>query len=172
MRGLIFCIALGLALPALADSYTWGENRFNDYYDDEQQTWTELQAKLPPLPKAENLLPFEVSAASSNRYFLDAASLSVGEDRVTRYTVVIRSQAGAETVNFEGMRCDTGERKIYAFGRAGEWVENRRAHWERAVLNVQSSYHRELYFSYFCAGGSQGTRDSILHWFKSGGYRG
>ena len=30
------------------------------------------------------------------------------------------SPAGAETVSFEGMRCENGERKLYAFGRADE----------------------------------------------------
>lgn len=172
MRRLFCCLALSLALPAIADSYTWGDSRFNTGFDEEQKPWEEIKAQLPATPKAENLLPFEVSAASTNRYFIDSASLSVGVDQVVRYTVLIRSQAGAETVNFEGMRCSTGERKIYAFGRSGEWVQNRHARWERATLNVQSSYHRELYFSYFCAeSGNLAPLDTIIRRFKTGGYR-
>jgi hypothetical protein len=54
---------------------------------------------------------------------------------VVRYTVVVKSPAGAETVSFEGMRCESGERKLYAFGRAdgqggGEWSRNRYARWD------------------------------------------
>src|ERR1700675_3463676 len=35
----------------------------------------ELEFRLPPYPKPENLLQFEPSAASSNRFFVDAKSI-------------------------------------------------------------------------------------------------
>lgn len=170
MRRLVCCLALVLALPVQADSYTWGDSKIN--YEEDKTPWAEVEAKLPPAPKAEALLPFAVDTASSSRFFIDNASISVGEDSVVRYTVFIRSQAGAETVNHEGMRCTTGERKIYAFGRPdGTWSRNRYARWERFPKNLQSSYHRELYYSYFCAGGEDvPTLARIRQWFAIGGY--
>ncbi|NWG88017.1 MAG: CNP1-like family protein [Hydrogenophilaceae bacterium] len=171
MRRLLICLALAAALPAQADSYTWGQFEYD--FDEEQKPWEEIQAQLPAAPKAEALIPFTVDATTSNKYFIDNNSLSVGEDGVVRYTVVVVSSQGARTVNFEGMRCTSGERKIYAFGRAnGEWVRNRYPRWEPIKASQQASYHRELFYSYFCAGG-EGLADlaRIRYRLKTGGYR-
>lgn len=166
-----FLFALGLSLPAPAASLAWGDGKPD--LDEERQPWEEIQAGLPPAPKAEALRPFSVDAVPGNRYFIDENSLSVGVDGVIRYTVSIRSQAGAETVNYEGMRCATGERKIYAFGRPdGSWSPNRHARWERFPKNLQTGYHRELFYGYFCAdGGGVPSIERIRHWLKTGGYR-
>ncbi len=167
MRRILFCLAIGLALPAQAE---WG--RFEYDFDEDKTPWQEVQAQLPVYPKQENLVPVAVSSATSNRFFVDRASVSVGEDHVVRYTVVVRSPSGAQTVNFEGMRCDTGERKIYAFGREGrEWSRNRHARWEPIQARQQTGYHRELFFHYFCAGGEGApSLDRILYRLKTGGY--
>lgn len=171
MRRLACCLALSLALPALADSLTWGTSKYD--LDEDSKPWEELQAQLPPAPKAEALRPFTIDAASANRYFIDENSVSVGGDGVIRYTVLIRSPSGAETVNYEGMRCATGERKLYAFGQAdGSWKKNRYARWERFPKNLQASYHRELFYGYFCPDGSGvQSAERIRHWLRSGGYR-
>ena len=175
MRRFACClVALGLALPGQAASLTWDESKFDTDFDEAQKPWAEIQAQLPPAPKADTLRPFTVDAVSANRYFIDQASLSVGTDGVVRYTVLIRSPAGAETVNYEGMRCETSERKIYAFGRAdGSWAKNRYARWERFSRNLQASYHRELFNSYFCAGGEGlAPLKTIIRRLNSGGYQG
>lgn len=165
---------LALALLALSASAARGEwGAFEYDFDADQKPWSEIQAQLPPPPKAETLIPFEVSPAVRHRHFVDYASLSVGGDNVVRYTVVVRTEGGAENVSYEGMRCTTGERKLYAFGRpAGDWVRNRYARWERISMRAANSYQRELYFSYFCAGG-MGEPDlrRIQHLLKSGGYK-
>src|SRR5450631_3218972 len=94
--------------------------------DSESKPHGELEVKLPAMPKAENLLPFEAGAASSNRFFIDAQSILVGDDGIVRYTLVIRSASGAENVSYEGMRCETVEQKYYAFGRRdGSWSSAR-----------------------------------------------
>lgn len=120
----------------------------------EEAPWEELVAKLPAYPKNENLLPFDVSSATSNKFMIDAASISVGNDKVVRYTVVIESPRGARTVNYEGLRCETMERKIYGFGQAdGKWTENTRAAWEGIRLRSLLSYHKALFEDIFCDGG-------------------
>ncbi|MEW5893319.1 MAG: CNP1-like family protein [Pseudomonadota bacterium] len=171
MRRLLFCLALLLAQPAFAASPSWGS--FETDFDEEQKPWQEIQAQLPPAPQANALIPFSVDATATAKYYIDNNSLSVGEDGVVRYTVVIVSAQGARTVNFEGMRCATGERKIYAFGRPnGEWVRNRYPRWEPIKARQQASYQRELYFSYFCAGGEGlASLATIRYRLKTGGYR-
>lgn len=117
----------------------------------EEAPWEEMVASLPAYPKNENLLPFKVSSATNNKFMIDSASISVGTDKVVRYTVVIESPRGARTVNYEGLRCETMERKIYGFGQTdGKWTENKRAAWESIKLRSLLSYHKALYEDIFC----------------------
>lgn len=120
----------------------------------EKPAWVEVKSELPPYPKPENLIAFQVSPADPNRYFVDAASISVGRDGVVRYTVVIKSPAGAQNVLFEGIRCDTRSRKLYAFGhRDGTWSKPRDSEWKPIEALRQSQYQRMLYSDFFCPGG-------------------
>lgn len=150
----------------------WGEFEYD--FDEDKKPWQEVQAQLPAYPRPDRLVPFEVSAASSNRYYIDDASLSVGEDGVVRYTVVVRTPGGAENVSFEGMRCDDGQRKLYAFGRpdgrgGGEWSRNRHARWEPIQTRQAASYHRELFYYYFCTVEGKGNLAAIRRYLRQGG---
>jgi hypothetical protein len=125
-----------------------------DYVEQDTKPWEELAAHLPPYPREENLLPFTVSSATSNKFMIDAASLSLGADLVIRYTVVIESPRGARTVSYEGLRCESAERKIYGFGHPdGKWTENKRAAWEGIKVRSLLSYHKPLFEEYFCPNG-------------------
>lgn len=154
----------------------WGEFEYD--FDEDKKPWQEVQAQLPAYPRPDRLVPFEVSAASRNRHYIDDASLSVGEDGVVRYTVVVRTPGGAENVSFEGMRCDDGQRKLYAFGRpdgrgAGEWSRNRHARWEPIQVRQATSYHRELFYHYLCTVEGKGDLAAIRRYLRQGGlYRG
>jgi hypothetical protein len=126
----------------------------NPDFVEDTTPWEEIAARLPPYPKNENLMPFSVSSATNNKFMIDSASLSVGKDGVVRYTVVIESPRGARTVNYEGLRCDTAERKIYAFGQAdGKWTENKRVAWEGIKTRSLLSYHKALFEGIFCVVG-------------------
>jgi hypothetical protein len=142
-----------VVLPAwggTSDPLVFGGSPENKVEDD-SKPWQEVQASLPAYPKQENLLAFTVSAATDNSYAIDAASLSVGKDGVVRYAVVIDSTHGARTVNYEGMRCDPSEYKIYAFGHSDNtWSKNRYAKWEPYKLRSLLSYHKPLFEEYFC----------------------
>ena len=141
--------ALLLILPLTAYA-EWGQFDF-EYESD--KSWVELSAQLPPTPKPENLVEFNVSSATRNRHFVDTASINVGEDKVVRYSVVIEAAGGAKNVSFEGMRCATGERRLYAYGHPGGiWSKARNAGWEGLKLRSLLSYHKALYEDHFCPG--------------------
>ena len=168
LRRVVLLTCLLVVSPVRAE---WGQ--FDHDFDENAKPWQEVQAQLPAYPQEGNLIPFVVSAATRNRYFVDYPSVSVGDDGVVRYTVVVRTEGGAENVSFEGMRCASGERKIYAFGRpGGEWSRNRYARWEIIKVRQATGYQRELFDSYFCAGG-MGAPDikRVQRLLKSGGYR-
>lgn len=137
-----------LCLP-LAAHAEWSDSEF-----EQDKPWVEIAAQLPPYPKAENLLPFNVSSATRNQHFVDTASISIGSDKVVRYTVVIESAGGAKNVSFEGMRCDTGERRLYAYGHPdGSWSKARNSGWEGIKFRSLLSYHKALYEDCFCPDG-------------------
>jgi hypothetical protein len=78
----------------------------------------------------------------------------VGQDRVVRYTLVARSPQGAESVSFEGMRCDTREVRGYATGRAdGSW-SRRDTPWRKIEARSVQRWHNALASEYFCPGRS------------------
>jgi CNP1-like family len=113
--------------------------------------WNELNPHLPPYPREQNLLPFEVGGASANRFYIDSASISPGEDGVIRYTLAVKSPQGATNVSFEGMRCTTRELKRYAFGRGdGTWAKSRDEAWRPIVYQDSNPHHAVLYRDFFC----------------------
>ena len=120
----------------------------------EKRNWREVEVLPPAYPSAQNLLPFFVSSASRFEFFVDAASLSVGEDGVVRYTLVARSAQGAESVSYEGIRCSTREVRIFATGRAANHAWSRRAGpWRRIEARSVQRWHNALAAEFFCAGG-------------------
>ena len=150
MAGMKILSALLLILPLTAYA-EWGQ--FDIEFENDKP-WVELSAQLPPYPKAENLVEFNVSSATRHKHFVDTASISVGEDKVVHYTVVIEAAGGAKNVSFEGMRCDTGERRLYAYGHPdGTWSKARRSGWEGIKFRSLLSYHKALYEDHFCPDG-------------------
>ena len=104
---------------------------------------------LPAYPREPQLIEFFVAATSEFRFFVDAASVSVGDDGIVRYTLVARSSAGAQNVSFEGMRCATQEVRLYAVGRDGGWVQ-RPGQWRPIEARSVQRWHNALYREYFC----------------------
>jgi len=150
MPGMKILPAVLLMLPLTAYA-EWGQF---DFEFENEKPWVELAAQLPPVPKAENLVEFNVSSATRHKHFIDTASISVGEDKVVRYTVVIEAAGGARNVSFEGMRCATAERRLYAYGQPdGTWSKARNANWEGIKMRSLLSYHKALYEAHFCPGG-------------------
>lgn len=125
---------------------------FEEDYD--LKAWQEMTVQLPPAPRKESLLPFYVSAATNNDFSIDAASLSVGVDGVVRYILVVEAAGGARNVSFEGMRCLTRERRIYASGRLdGAWSKSRNSQWEPIRDVAANRQHAALFLEYFCPEG-------------------
>ena len=167
--GLLAWCALVLPLMAAAQPLRLFGND-----DDEKKERVELEVKLPPLPKAESLLQFEPSGASSNLFYVDAQSIFIGDDGTVRYTLVIKSPSGAENVSYEGMNCEMMEQKFYAFGRRdGTWAAARDSVWRPIQYKSINRQHGVLYSDYFCPDGSPilSAKDAVNR-FKYGVPRG
>ena len=122
--------------------------------DYETKRWQEMEVHLPTSPQEENLQSFYVSAATDNKFFIDLSTLSVGNDGVVRYVLLVSTPGGARNVSFEGIRCLSKERRIYASGRMdGSWSKSRNNEWVRIQEAAANRTHAALYIEYFCPGG-------------------
>ncbi len=148
MRALLFALCWTVAVAAHAQWAGW------DYDNDREiRPWSELQAQIPKYPKDEELIRFDAGAASAHRFYVDPSSISIGEDGVVRYILVIRTAGGASNVSFEGIRCESREQKTYAVGqRDGSWTRARNPQWRRIEYQEVNRHYGVLYRDFFCRG--------------------
>lgn len=117
----------------------------------EKRNRPESAVALPAWPKNENLIEFSVDNNTAFRFYIDAASVSVEPDRVVRYTLIARSGSGFVNMSYEGMRCESGTYKVYAYGRDGRWAA-RESEWRDIDSRSIARWHFELRAGYFCLG--------------------
>lgn len=119
--------------------------------DPDAPKWEEEALQLPAFPQEGSLREFYVSATTTHKYYIDAATLSVGKDGVVRYVLVVRTGGGATNITYEGMRCERGEFRIYATGhRDGSWVPARGSVWRLIENKPTNRYHAALSRDFFC----------------------
>jgi len=146
-------VLLLLAAVLLSSQTSFAQSRAL-FEDAPKVEWKELEVKLPAYPAAPNLIPLYVSPLATAQFFIDEKSLSLAEDGVVRYTLVVRAAGGAENVSYEGIRCETAERKLYAIGRGdGEWMRSRNDAWRRIENNALNRQHAALANDFFCPPG-------------------
>jgi hypothetical protein len=105
--------------------------------------WKEVEAPPPPALRSTGLVALEMPS-SSLRFGVDPESVVVGSDRVVRYVVVATSTTGTVNAMYEGLRCNTGEVKVYARHNPDSgWVPVRNAEW-RALHETQNTRHSLL----------------------------
>jgi hypothetical protein len=146
---LILAAALSAGLgTALAQWRQWDSD-----FDEERKPWKEIEARIPSYPRSGDWVPFDAGGGGPHHFYLDARSLSVGEDGVVRYTVVVRAAGGATSVSFEGIRCELRELKLYAVGHPdGSWARARNPQWRRIEPRDLGRHHYVLYSEFLCAG--------------------
>jgi len=150
---LLLVLAGAAAATAAQSASTWEAD-----FDEDTKSWKEIEAQIPPYPREQNLILVEAGSETSHRFYVDAASVSVGKDGVVRYTTVVKTSGGATNVSFEGMRCETREQKLYALGhRDGTWARARDPKWQRIVLRDLQPHRYMLYREFFCASRTQPT---------------
>jgi hypothetical protein len=116
----------------------------------EEKEFKEIDVTFPSYPQDADLLEFKTRRNSANRFFIDRNSVSIGTDRVVRYSVVVKSPSGAVNTSYEAMRCKTSEYKIYAFGdNSGDWAKVPDVKW-RHIPTANWDFRYALYRDYYC----------------------
>jgi hypothetical protein len=114
----------------------------------------ESQVAPPPYPLDSDLIEFTLTGRTSNRFYIDGSSLSIGPDEVIRFVLVVRSPAQVSNVSYSGMRCDSREWKDYAFaGRERSWRIDEQARWRPIHQRDLNNYQQTLFKEFFCFGG-------------------
>jgi hypothetical protein len=120
----------------------------------EEAPWKESTVVPPAYPADRNLVEFKPGGLTSNRFYIDTSSLSVGEDKVVRFVLVVDTPEKARNVSFAGLRCKTQEWKDYAFGnRDHTWRIDDAAQWRPLQERHVNNYQHSLFKDYFCYGG-------------------
>ena len=113
--------------------------------------WRETEVAFPPYPGEEHLTKVQLSGPTSFAFLVDTESIRVDEDGVVRYTLIARSPSGSDNVSFEGMRCETGEYKPYAFGSVDNtWLRASNGEWSLIRKQRANDIRYGLYRYYFC----------------------
>lgn len=104
----------------------------------------------PAFPDSKTLLPVEIRAGGSFRYFIDSATLSVDLKTATvRYALIARSPNGIDNVTYEGIRCATAEYRVYYLGHPDKTWGGRAGGWN-PITESRQPHLRPLYRDYFC----------------------
>lgn len=112
------------------------------------------EIEFPPLPErstSSNWIEVSVRGYQYNSYAIDPASITIGKDKIVRYSLLVRSAGGVDNVTFEGARCGTSEWKLYAVGRPdGSWAMTPSPAWRGIRDKADKDVHRGLITDYVC----------------------
>jgi CNP1-like family len=99
--------------------------------------WKESEAPPPVAFSMGKLLPLEAPGSTLLKFGLDPATVVLGSDRVVRFVVIASGESGVVNALYEGIRCETGEIKVYArhYPKTG-WTIDKDAPW-RVLQDVR-----------------------------------
>ena len=146
----LVCLALSNAMFAGIEDLD-GEEDFDRGKEVPGSEWEEDALVMPPYPLPDDLKEVDLSLPDFPfTLLIDRHSLSVGKDRVIRYTAVLRSRNGVENVSYEGIRCKHSKVQRYAYGSGGQFHPVRNRDWRFIRKDGQDRFRTELVDYYLC----------------------
>jgi CNP1-like family len=101
-------------------------------------------------PNQTTLVPFYVSETTVFKFAVDTESISIGKDGVTRYIVVMTNPSGQKQAQYEGIRCDSFQWRLYGTLENNAWKENPLSSWRAIQLHSPNRYQAALAQGAFC----------------------
>ena len=140
----------------IVDSIT-GMDKFkqNEYDESIEVPWVEIETLVKKLPEDGDLVQLPIDKLATNNppleLFVDLKNIALSDkDHVARSWFVVRSGQGAYNGTYEGIRCATGEYKVYAYAnptRSKPLRVVKMPKWRKAR---KGSYREEMMRDYFC----------------------
>ncbi|WP_197711800.1 CNP1-like family protein [Polynucleobacter necessarius] len=143
---IIACVVIALGLFACAgDPIESGLDPFAP------MVFKEGATKMPSNPpNPSTLLPFYVSQQTIFKFAVDTDSILIGPDGITHYIVVITNPSGGQQAQYEGIRCDSFQWRLYGNLENNTWRENPLSSWKTIQSNVPNRYQAALAQGAFC----------------------
>lgn len=113
-------------------------------------------------PNKATTLPFYVTNTTNFKFAIDTDSILVGADGVTRYIVIITNPSGENQVQYEGIRCDSFQWRLYGTFDNAMWRENPLSEWRDIKFNTPNRYQAALAQGAFCNLNSQEQNISVI----------
>jgi hypothetical protein len=101
-------------------------------------------------PNRATTQPFYVSQQTIFKFAVDTNSILIGNDGITRYIVILTSPNGNSQVQYEGIRCDSFQWRLYGTFENGAWKENPLSSWRTIQDNTPNRYQAALAQGAFC----------------------
>ncbi|MFD1712098.1 hypothetical protein FVQ98_04920 [Ottowia sp. GY511] len=161
MRCLLAATLLAASIPAGAQ-----------YANADLADWKEGTVPPPPAYSLSGLVDIEMPRGSSVRMGVDPNTIALNHDTgIVRYVAVARGPS-AVNATYEGIRCATGEFRIYARQvQGGEWTMNSETDWKamQGQNNIMVKHPLQLARGGMCMGSTlrQDAKD-IVRELKSG----
>ncbi len=120
-------------------------------FDVETERFQESEFEIPELSDESNWSELQFPAVSNSiRFYIDKATLSLADDKVLRYFMVLRNRSGKSTVYYEGLHCRGVRVKRYAYASAGKALKKLdKPRWQSIPTNTRN-YHFVLFKGIFC----------------------
>lgn len=152
-KTLLSCVLLAIATLFSVSAYAEQETDDVDLGGGfvESAPWLEGEVIIPPYPQDDDLIKVEIDRIDMPfDFFLDSKNISYAEkEGLIRYTVVIRSNSGANNVLFEGIRCEKREYRTYAYGTYEKsFVKARTSEW-KYIGESDFMAHRYNFFQHY-----------------------
>ena len=106
-------------------------------------------------PNKSTLQPFYVTQTTVFKFAVDTNSILIGADGITRYIVVITNPSGGQQSQYEGIRCDSFQWRLYGTYESAGWRENPLSSWKAIQRDIPNRYQASLAQGAFCNFNSQ-----------------
>jgi hypothetical protein len=151
IAGYLNCLVLAACLTACAgDPLQSGLDPFAPMVFKEGTTAMPLNP-----PNQKTLVPFYVSQRTVFKFAVDTDSILIGADGITRYIVVITNPSGGQQAQYEGVRCDSFQWRLYGTYESTGWKENPLGSWKNIQSDIPYRYQASLAQGAFCNFNSQ-----------------
>ena len=138
---------------------------------DADPDWKESEAPPPPPFQADRVLPLDMPRHITTRVGVDPQTLRITDDGIVRYVMVAGTPGSSVNASYEGIRCLTGEVKVYArYSSNGTWRSLPNADWKPLNGNQPSLHALVLARQGACDGraATAGTVANIVSKLKAG----
>ena len=106
-------------------------------------------------PNKSTTQDFYVSQQTIFKFAVDTDSILIGNDGITRYIVILTSPNGNSQIQYEGIRCDSFQWRLYGTFESGAWKENPLSSWRIIQDHSPNRYQAALAQGAFCSFNSQ-----------------